>query len=52
VERLRRIAAEGTSADRQLAVYEAALKAGSDEKTALKAVVDHLVKETLEGCEE
>ena len=52
VERLRRIAAEGTSADRQLAVYEAALKAGGDEKTALKAVVDHLVKETLEGCEE
>ncbi len=50
VERLRTIAADGTSADRQLAVYEAALAAGASKDAALKGVVDHLVAETLEGC--
>jgi carboxylate-amine ligase len=50
VEWIRTIAAEGTSADRQVAVYERALTDGSTEKVALRAVVDHLVKETLEGC--
>lgn len=50
VERIRSIAAEGTSADRQVAVYERALTDGSSEKVALRAVVDHLIKETLEGC--
>ena len=52
VERARIIAADGTSADRQIAVFEKALAGGGDEKAALAAVVDHLVAETLEGCEE
>jgi len=50
VERLREIARAGTSADRQLAVFTRALEAGASERAALHAVVDHLVKETLEGC--
>ena len=50
VERARAIAIGGTSADRQIAVFEEALAGGSDEKAALAAVVDHLVAETLEGC--
>jgi carboxylate-amine ligase len=48
--RARRIAAEGTSADRQLAVFAEALGRGESEKAAHRAVVDHLLKETLEGC--
>lgn len=51
VERARQIAAEGTSADRQLAVFDAAVKAGQSEAEALRLVVDHLVAETLEGCQ-
>ncbi len=51
VEHLRRITAVGTGADRQIAVYEAALQRGESEDAALRAVVDHLVAETLEGCE-
>jgi len=50
VGRARAIAGEGTSADRQIAVFEKALAGGGDEKAALAAVVDHLVAETLEGC--
>jgi carboxylate-amine ligase len=51
VERLRLIAADGTSADRQLAVFNGALEEGLDKDVALQRVVDHLVAETLEGCE-
>ncbi len=51
VEHLRNIVATGTSADRQLGVYEGALAKGESRETALKAVVDHLMVETLEGCE-
>ncbi|HWT31623.1 MAG TPA: carboxylate-amine ligase [Propylenella sp.] len=50
VERARTIAAEGTSADRQLAVFRAATAAGRSEEAALRDVVDHLIAETLEGC--
>jgi carboxylate-amine ligase len=50
VERIRSIAAAGTSADRQVAVYEKARAGGQSDSVALRAVVDHLVKETLEGC--
>jgi carboxylate-amine ligase len=48
VEYLRTILKEGTSADRQLAVY---LRHGGDDnrQDALKAVVDHLVEETQIG---
>ena len=52
VERARAIASNGTSADRQIAVFEDALAGGADEAAALVAVVDHLVAETLEGFEE
>ena len=50
VEHARQIASEGTSADRQIQVYERALANGSDERDALKMVVDHLVSETLASC--
>ncbi|MGH6923692.1 MAG: carboxylate-amine ligase [Propylenella sp.] len=51
VERLRLIAADGTSADRQLAVFNSALEEGLSANAALQSVVDHLIAETLEGCE-
>ena len=41
---IHKILQEGTSADRQLAVYE---KSGGD----LKAVVDYLIKDTMDGCQ-
>lgn len=47
VEHIRQIASEGTSADRQIRVYEDAIAQGADEKEALKAVVDHLVADTV-----
>ncbi len=49
VEHIRTILARGTSAERQLGVYENALKAGTDEQTALRAVVDDLIVATVEG---
>ena len=42
-----RIAREGTSADRQVAVHRQAIAAGKSERDAMIAVVDHLVAETL-----
>ena len=51
VDGIRRIAAEGTSADRQLDVYQQGLDAGQPEPLALRDVVDHLIAETLEGCD-
>jgi carboxylate-amine ligase len=50
LERIREIAAEGTSADRQVAVYQAEMAKGHGEEAALRAVVDHLMNETLEIC--
>jgi carboxylate-amine ligase len=41
----RRIAREGTSADRQRATYEAALAGGAGPREALRAVVDALIAE-------
>jgi carboxylate-amine ligase len=46
VEGLRDILGRGTSAHRQLRVYEAALRGGATEHEALTAVVDWLVQET------
>ena len=48
VEYIRHILQHGTSADRQLAVYR---QHGGDDnrEEALKAVVDHLIKETKQG---
>ncbi len=48
----RAIVAGGTSADRQLAIYEGAATGGASSQEALKDVVDHLIEETLAGCGE
>lgn len=45
----RRILARGTSAHRQRATYAKAIAAGADRVDALKAVVDGLAAETVEG---
>lgn len=45
----RRILAEGTSADRQLACFARALAAGASRQEALEAVVDQLIVETSRG---
>ena len=42
---IRKIIADGTSADRQHAVGEAALKSGATSEEAMREVVDHLVRE-------
>ena len=49
VEQARDIVARGTSAQRQIAVYRAAMDAGADAVEALRAVVDWLVEETVAG---
>ncbi|TAD88794.1 MAG: carboxylate-amine ligase [Alphaproteobacteria bacterium] len=46
VAHARTILADGTSADRQLRVYHAALAAGADRAEALRAVVQSLIEET------
>lgn len=46
VQHARRIVADGTSADRQVAFYRAALERGSAADAALRQVVDMLVTET------
>lgn len=45
----RTIVAEGTSATRQIAVYENARDEGAGEREALEAVVDHLIDDTMYG---
>jgi carboxylate-amine ligase len=49
VEHAREIVARGTSADRQLEVYRAAMATGADEQEALRAVVDLLIHESVAG---
>lgn len=49
VRHCRTIVAHGTSADRQLAVFDSQKAQGHDDQTSLKEVVNHLIKETLEG---
>jgi carboxylate-amine ligase len=44
----RRIAREGTSSDRQRAVYAKAVEAGAEPQEALCAVVDALIDEFLD----
>mgnify|MGYP000415734129 CR=1 FL=1 len=51
IAHLRTIVREGTSADRQLAVYDRAVAAGRTSREALCEVVDHLIAETIAGCE-
>ena len=45
-EHVRTILARGTSAHRQVAVYEAERRSGATEQQALEAVVDWLIEET------
>jgi carboxylate-amine ligase len=47
--RIREIARNGTSADRQRAVFSHAIDDGAEMHDALIAVVDHLIDETVEG---
>ncbi len=47
--RLRQIGKEGTSADRQRAAYAKAVEGGAEHEEAMRAVVDHIIAETLEG---
>jgi len=49
VEHIKTILEQGTSADRQVAVYRRAIDAGATEQEALFAVVDHLINETADG---
>jgi carboxylate-amine ligase len=49
IEGLREIMRRGTSAHRQLEVYDRALARGADEAQALRKVVDWLVEETAGG---
>ncbi len=46
IEGLRSILVRGTSAHRQIAVYEAAVASGAPDEDALRAVVDWLIEET------
>ena len=46
IEHARRILTEGTSAHRQIAVYDRAIEEGADMDEALAAVVDFLIEET------
>lgn len=49
VQYLETILREGTSADRQLRVFDKAINNGMSQEDALKAVVDHLIEETVAG---
>lgn len=49
VEHARAIVADGTSADRQLAIWREAVADGMDPRQAHQRVVDHLIAETVEG---
>jgi carboxylate-amine ligase len=45
----REIVSRGTSADRQVAIYNAALEDGAEKPEALRQVVDFLIEETVRG---
>ncbi|TDI53149.1 MAG: carboxylate-amine ligase [Acidobacteria bacterium] len=49
VLRVKDIVASGTSADRQRGAYDSAVSNGADHAQGLRAVVAHLVEETVEG---
>ncbi len=46
VEHARSIVENGTSADRQIKIYEAAMAGGGNNEEALRAVVDFLIEDT------
>ena len=49
VAHTRTIIANGTSAERQISRYKSLIDSGVEEKDALKAVVDSLIEETVQG---
>lgn len=49
LDNVRDILLRGTSADRQVAIYNEALAKGSDERQAMNDVVDWLIEETVVG---
>ena len=49
IEHARKIAKEGTSADRQMACYHDAIEKGVSPDLAMRGVVDLMVRETSEG---
>jgi carboxylate-amine ligase len=49
LEHMRTILVQGTSAHRQVRTYNEAIASGSDHESALRAVVDLLIDETLIG---
>ncbi len=51
VRHARAIVAEGTSAHRQIATYQAALEDGASEHEALQSVVDELIVDSMYGIE-
>ena len=51
VRHARTIVAEGTSAHRQIATYQAALEGGASEHEALQSVVDELIVDSMYGIE-
>ena len=51
IAHIKTILQRGTSADRQIHVYQKALAEGADKENALAAVVDFLVEETMRGVE-
>lgn len=51
IRHARDIVQHGTSAHRQLAIYESSLADGASEKEALKAVVDELIVDSMHGIE-
>ena len=52
VEQARQITARGTSGQKQIEIYKAAIADGSSEEEALVRVVDFLIEETVYGLEE
>jgi carboxylate-amine ligase len=50
IENARDILLRGTSAQRQIMIYEAALQGGRGQQKALEAVVDWLIDETTYGA--
>lgn len=50
IEQVRKIVAEGTSADRQVNLYDTRIAEGASTDEALGSVVDQLVAETANGC--
>ena len=49
VQYIETILREGTSADRQIRVFDKAINEGATQEEALRAVVDHILEETIEG---